>query len=139
MDDIQGSKHANTKTPELKVLSSRFKSKDDRNKRKSKKELAKEELEKKRSELEEVNNWKEIFRIFLSLQMMQKTLKKSKKENSEKIKAYIVTENGLGKFFLLDSSLDPHIIPHVMWHAVQTYSLKDITWPTVACNHENYF
>ena len=56
MDDIQGSKHANTKTPELKVLSSRFKSKDDRNKRKSKKELAKEELEKKRSELEEVNN-----------------------------------------------------------------------------------
>ena len=30
--------------------------------------------------------------------MMQKTLKKSKKENAEKIKSYIVTENGLGKF-----------------------------------------
>ena len=29
--------------------------------------------------------------------MMQKTLKKSKKENPEKIKSYIVTENGLGK------------------------------------------
>ena len=30
--------------------------------------------------------------------MMQKTLKKSKKDNAEKIKSYIVTENGLGKF-----------------------------------------
>ena len=30
--------------------------------------------------------------------MMQKTLKKSKKENPEKVKSYIVTENGLGKF-----------------------------------------
>ena len=32
--------------------------------------------------------------------MMQKTLKKSKKENPEKIKSYIVTENGLGKFLM---------------------------------------
>ena len=54
MDNIQRSKDAISKTPELKVLSSRFKSKDDRNKKKSKKELAKEELEKKRTELEEV-------------------------------------------------------------------------------------
>ena len=49
-------KEAISKVSELKVLSSRFKSKDDRskNKKKSRKEVAKEEQEKKRFELEEV-------------------------------------------------------------------------------------
>ena len=44
------------KVPEMKVLSTKFKSKDDRNtnKRMSKKEQAKEEQERRRSELEEV-------------------------------------------------------------------------------------
>ena len=48
--------YSTPKLPEMKVLSTRFKSKDERNssKKMSKKEQAKEEQEKKRSELEEV-------------------------------------------------------------------------------------
>ena len=48
--------YSNPKVSEMKVLSTRFKSKDDRNtsKKMSKKEQAKEEQEKRRSELEEV-------------------------------------------------------------------------------------
>ena len=93
-------KEAISKVSELKVLSSRFKSKDDRskNKKKSRKEVAKEEQEKKRFELEEVTLKKDRPTDIFHRQMMQKTLKKSKKENAEKIKSYIVTENGLGKF-----------------------------------------
>ena len=48
--------YSNPKVSEMKVLSTRFKSKDDRstNKKMSKKEQAKEEQERRRSELEEV-------------------------------------------------------------------------------------
>ena len=53
--------------------------------------------------------------------MMQKTLKKSKKENPEKIKSYIVTENGLGKFLkFTDIYFALHSLP--TWEAVKMES-----------------
>ena len=62
-------KEAISKVSELKVLSSRFKSKDDRskNKKKSRKEVAKEEQEKKRFELEEESLEKKVLSCVASL------------------------------------------------------------------------
>ena len=56
MEDDSKEKEAFSKVSELKVMSTRFRSKEDRTmkKKKSKKELAREDQERRRTELEEV-------------------------------------------------------------------------------------